>query len=113
MINMDKTKKKIKKKLKEFDSEIFDGLKGALGILGIDIERMKLPLEFSGLTFENHCKDYIEKYKDKIVDYANEILLVSNREKGDSEEFLELYMLLMGFPSFLVIEKAKEKGLID
>lgn len=110
MINMDKTEKKIKKGLKDF-SEMFKNLKGALGIP--DIERMKLPLEFKNeMDFENYCKGYIEKYKDEIIDYANEILIISNREK-DSEELLELYMLLMGFPSFLVVERAKKNGLID
>jgi len=110
MIDIDKIEKKIKKRLKE-SSEMIEEVKGALGCS--DIERMKLPLEFeSEVNFENYCKDYIEKYKDKIVDYANEFLLISNREK-DSEEVLELYMLLMGFSSFLVIERAKRNKLID
>jgi len=106
MINLNKQRKKIKKGIKE-SVEVFDDLKGALGCS--DIERMKLPLEFKNeLDYENHCKEFIEKYKDDIIKYSNKIFLLV-----DSKNVVELYTILMNFTAYLVLEKVKNNGLID
>ncbi len=107
MINMDKSKKKIKKRLNESDKMI-DSFKREIGCP--NTERIKLPLEFKDLgDYEVYCQEFINKYSDKITEYANEILLLNNKtEKGN-----ELILMLMGFSAYLVLEEAKKNGLID
>lgn len=107
MINMDKTEKKIKKRLKE-SNKMIDSFKRELGCS--DIERLKLPLEFKELgDYEIYCKEFINKHSNKITEYANEILLLNSKTEKENE----LILMLMGFSAYLVLEEAKKNGLID
>ena len=108
MINMDKTEKKIKKRLKE-SNKMIDSFKREIGCPYT--ERIKLPLEFKNLgDYEVYCKEFINKHSDKITEYANEILLLNNNK---TEKENELILMLMGFSAYLVLEEAKKNGLID
>lgn len=100
--------KKIKKDFKN-QIKIFDDFKGIFG--ASNIERMKLPMEFKNdKKYMEYIKKYIGKHSYDITDFSNRILFLNERIRisETEDDFLELYGILMGFTSFLII-----KGLID
>lgn len=98
-LNNKKTKSKFNEQV-----EIFDSIKGALGME--NIERQKIPMEFDNIEdFEKFVKDYINKYSDDIARYSNRVLMLNERIKVSKSEddILELYSILNGFAPFLMI----------
>lgn len=96
--------KKIKNSIKE-QINVFDSLKGILE--ASNVERMKLPMEFeNNKNYMEYIREYIKKYSKDITKYSNKILMLNERIQinGNEDDLIELYGLLMGFVSFLMIK---------
>ena len=94
--------KKAKNNFKE-QIKIFDSLKG---VLGGNVERQKIPMEFENIKdFEKYVKEYIKKYSNEIAEFSNRILLLNQKiiVSESEDDIFELYAILNGFSSFLMI----------
>jgi hypothetical protein len=97
--------KKVKNDLKN-QIKLFDNLKRVLSCSD-NIERMKLPMEFeNGKDYTKYIKEYVKKNSIDITNFSNRILLLNERIQVSETEndVLELYGILMGFTSFLMVK---------
>ena len=85
-----------------------DKLKPEIGATGTI--RPKFFLDFDGDDFENHCREYVDYYRDEITEFAKEICNLNEDPKARKEHARMLFSLLhVGFSTYLQTRKDKEK----
>ena len=84
-----------------------DRLKTEIG--ATDIVRPKFIVDFDGEEFENHCRAYINYYRDEITEFAKEIYYLNEDPKARIKHARMLFSLLhVGFSTYLQAKKDKE-----
>ena len=84
-----------------------DNLKTEIG--ATDTVRPKFIVDFDGEEFENHCREYIEHYRDEITEFAKEIYYLNEDPKARKTHARMLFSLLhVGFSTYLHTRRDKE-----
>ena len=79
-------------------------------IVATDIVRPKFIADFDGEEFENHCRAYIDYYRDEITEFAKEIYYLNEDPKARIKHASILFSLLhVGFSAYLQARRDNEK----
>lgn len=80
-------------------------------IVATDIVRPKFIADFDGEEFENHCRAYIDYYRDEITEFAKEIYYLNEDPKARIKHASILFSLLhLGFSAYLQARRDNEKA---
>jgi len=73
------------------------------------IVRPKFIVDFDGEEFENHCREYVDYYRDEITEFAKEIYYLNEDPKARKKHACMLFSLLhVGFSTYLQARTEKE-----